>query len=328
MKKNIILTLLCFTVFFSQAQKTTKTDLQTMLTWFEGEFDNHVQYLDEREAKTPDSLAHERIHSIFKRTAMPALGENVFWVQQYMDGDPKMVYRQRIYNFTMDKKEKAIRLDIYQFVAIENEKKYFSSYQKDSLAKITPAQLKTVTGCEVYWKRLGSTFYGYMKDNACSFVSKRLGGEVRVTDSLQLRENEIWIRDEMFTKDGKRIFGNPAHIHHKLQKCAFYKGWFIIRKGDNHDVELPKGEKDEWLTMKDLRLYDKGQRVQLVTKEGEKTKYFVELSQVIYGKDVPVLKLAFYEEGREKAIAYTWTTPDAKRIGLNMRWIQAGFTRE
>jgi hypothetical protein len=48
------------------------------------------------------------------------------------------------------------------------------------------------------------------------------------------------------------------------------------------------------------------------------------LSQLRYGQKVPVMKLALYEAGKEQAFAYTWTEPESRKIGINLRWIQVG----
>ncbi|MEN0050318.1 MAG: hypothetical protein AAF806_24855 [Bacteroidota bacterium] len=40
------------------------------------------------------------------------------------------------------------------------------------------------------------------------------------------------------------------------------------------------------------------------------------------------MKLAIYEERKDKAVAYVWTNPDAKRIGINMRSITADFAEK
>ena len=103
--------------FYLLAQKKTSTvlknDMQQMLTLFEGEFDNFQQVYKEKEEKATN--IHEHIHSIFKRVSFSPLGNDVFYVLQYMDGDTTKIYRQRIYSFSEDVKENAIRLDIYTF---------------------------------------------------------------------------------------------------------------------------------------------------------------------------------------------------------------------
>jgi hypothetical protein len=308
-------------VGFSQTKKKSvlpapslKDDLTLMLSWFEGEFNNFQQVHKEKEDKVAE--VHEHIHSIFKPVSLPAFGPNVFYVMQYMDGNPKKIYRQRLYTFTEDATEKAIRLDIYSFAT--DSLYYGADKAPEKLSALTPAQLTNTAGCGVYWKKDGEQFWGYMKDKACSFVSKRSGKKIFVTDSLRLTKNEIWIRDEAFDEDGKYVFGHKAKIHHKLKRCSYYKGWFALEKAGL----------DAYESSRTLLMHDQGGRVRLLTNEGKPMKYTVELSKVIYGKDQEVLKMALYEDGKDRAIDYSWASSDARMIGINMRWFSAGLTRE
>jgi hypothetical protein len=288
-------------------------DMQAMLVMFEGEFDNFQQVYKEKEDKAKE--VHEHIHSIFKKISFPALGDHVFYVIQYMDGDTSKVYRQRIYHFTEDKKENAVRLDIYTFKT--DSLFYFSNLHPGKLANISMTDIKGVEGCQVYWKREGDKFIGYMPRGQCHFVSKRSGKTIYATDSLLLSKEEIWIRDEAFDSVGNRIYGREDKVHHKLKRCRFYKGWILLEKA---------GLKDEYHAMRNLSWHDQGKRQRLYLEDGKASKYEVELAAVVYGKDLEVLKIAVYEVGISKAIAYAWATPGAKNIGINMRWIQAGLT--
>jgi CpeT/CpcT family (DUF1001) len=309
--------LFLFVSFYSFAQKNKpvvlKEDMQQMLLLFEGEFDNFQQVYKEKEDKVKD--IHEHIHSTFKKVNFAALGNNVFYVIQYMDGDTSKVYRQRMYAFAEDKKENAIRLDIYTFKT--DSLFYFSNVHPEKLDKLTMDDLNGVTGCSVFWKRNGENFIGYMPPNECNFISKRSGKKIYATDSLLLNKDIIWIRDEAFDSVGNRIYGREDKVHHKLKRCHFYKGWILLEKA---------GLKEEYHSMKNLVWHDQGKRQLLYLEDGKASKYEVELAAVVYGKDLEVLKIAVYETGVSKAIAYAWATPGAKNIGINMRWIQAGLT--
>lgn len=299
--------------FFEAKSQLLEDDLKLMLTWFTGEFDNFQQVWMEKERKY--EFPHEHIHSIFAPIKFPGLGENVFYVKQFMDGDPKKMYRQRIYSFSLNKSEKAIQLDIYAFPV---DSLFIDLHlYPEKLKGLTAEKLTSYKGCEVYWKKINNEFIGYMKDRTCNFVSKRSGKRIYATDSLKLTQNEIWIRDEATDEEGKYVYGHKAKIHHKLKKCRFYKGWAAIQK---------EGKENEYFSMRDIVLHDQGQKVQIVDKEGTKTPFWVELSQVVYQSGLPVLKLAIYQEGKEKSIAYTWANPEAKLLGINIRSHQAGFT--
>jgi CpeT/CpcT family (DUF1001) len=325
MKKITLFTLCLVCALASVAQKNTakpslKDDMKLMLQWFEGEFDNFQQVYKEKEEKAAN--VHEHIHSIFKPVSLPLLGRNVFYVLQYMDGDSTKIYRQRLYSFSENKTENAIQLDIYSFNT--DSLYYYAHLQPAKLSGLTISQLSKTDGCEVFWKRTVAatagdpvSFTGYMKEKACNFISKRSGKRIFITDSLKLTTNEIWIRDEAVDENGGYVFGNKDKIPHKLKRCRFYKGWILLEKA---------GLTGEYHQMRNLTWHDQGKRVRLYTEDGKATKYEVELASVLYGSNLEVLKVAIYEVGLSKAVAYAWATPGAKNIGINLRWIQSGLT--
>lgn len=99
-----------------------------------------------------------------------------------------------------------------------------------------------------------------------------------------------------------------------------------LMPGHFSDAQLDE-EDDNWAWVGNLRWDSAGTRVPVVV-DGRDTGYEVELAQVVYGEKVPVLKLAVYRTGVERALAYTWAAPGSPRIGINLRWLQAGLTRE
>jgi hypothetical protein len=313
---SVFLTFLSLFVFAQKVKKpvsSLKEDMALMLSLFEGEFDNFQQVYKEKEDKVAE--VHEHIHSIFKKVLLPAFGENVFYVLQYMDGDSTKIYRQRLYTFKENKTENAVQLDIYSFTA--DSLYYYSHVHPEKLSGLTPSQMTKTEGCEVYWKREGEKFIGYMKEKACNFISKRSGKKIFITDSLMLNKEEIWIRDEAYDENGNYVFGHKGKIPHKLKRCRFYKGWMLLEKA---------GFTGEYHQYRNQTWHDQGKRVRLITEDGKPTKYEVELAAVVYGKDLEVLKIALYEVGVSKAITYAWASPGSKNIGINLRWFQAGLT--
>jgi len=90
-------------------------------------------------------------------------------------------------------------------------------------------------------------------------------------------------------------------------------------------MAVQKADSDDYYLMRNILIHDQGQRIPLVDKSGEETKYSVELAEVVYQGGQEVLKLAVYEAGRKKSIVYAWSNPEAIQIGINMRSITAGF---
>ena len=302
----------------AQSDLTALTaDLEQLTDWFAGEFNNYQQVWKEREDSVAQELRHEHIHSIFKRVEAPKLGKHVFFVKQYQNADTSDIYRQRVYRFTPNPAEDAIQLDIFSFKTPEDEERYrLANHQATLLRDLGPDDFRSLPGCAVYWRRDDDGFIGYMHDRACHFTSRRSGKEIYITDSLRLTQDELWIRDEAYDADGNYVFGHKGGVHHKLKRVRYFDGWMAVQKPDS----------EEYYVMRAIRLHDQGQRVRLVDVDGTVTPYAVELSEVIYRSGIEILKLAIYEDGKDRAVAYVWTNPEAERIGINMRSITAGFT--
>lgn len=289
-----------------------------MMQWFEGRFDNYAQTIDEKDAKA--EFPHERIHSIFQRVKLPQFGESVFYVQQYLDGDPSKIYRQRLYVFSPNKTEKAIELKIYTF---DDEKKYTDAHlDQTKLNGLTTANLKATPGCEVYWRlnQTGDKFTGTMKPNACSFVSQKSGKKIYITDDLFLTKDEIWINDQAKDEQGNYVFGNKSGTHHKLKKVRMFEGWTAVLKNGSTEMTGQDAPAADWDGQQNLTIYDQGGTVKI------NDKFSAQLAQLAYKNGTKVLKLGIVENASGKTVAYTWANPEAERIGINLRWIQAGFT--
>jgi len=102
-----------------------------------------------------------------------------------------------------------------------------------------------------------------------------------------------------------------------------YKGWAVIKKNVLEDNAPDK----EWVSMRGIEISNDGKKVRILN--GDKpTPYELELIVITYeNTNTTVLKLALYEDGKDKSITYIWGQPDAERLGMNLRWMQAGFTK-
>ena len=158
MKKILILCCAVFLQYSCSVDTDKKESMQLFMQWFEGEFDNNHQVWWEKQ--TQAEFPHEHIHSVFKRVDLPSFGKNIFYVYQYLNGDPSQVYRQRIYKLSWDEKERAIRLKIFAF---KNDKDYyFSHHNPNLLSDLTKEDMYTFEGCDVFWRKIGSEFIGSM----------------------------------------------------------------------------------------------------------------------------------------------------------------------
>ena len=318
MKRFFLISSVLMLFALSAAAQNPSKEMPLMMKWFEGRFDNYQQTFDEKESKA--EFPHERIHSIFARVNLPLIGDNVFYVQQFMDGDETKIYRQRLYVFTPNKKEKAIELKIYTFA---DEKAVLNAHLDNSkLNGLTLEKMDSPKGCEVFWRlnKAGDKFEGSMKKDACKVVSKRSGKTLIITDDLFLTKDEIWINDQAKDDQGNYVFGNKSGVHHKLKRVRMFDGWTAVLKDGSTEMTGQDAPADAWTGQRNLMIHDQGGMVKI------NDKFSAQLAQLTYKNGTKVLKLGIVDNATGKTVAYTWANPEAERIGINLRWIQAGFT--
>ncbi|MEL7030340.1 MAG: chromophore lyase CpcT/CpeT, partial [Pseudomonadota bacterium] len=230
--------------------------------------------------------------------------------------DPSSVYRQRVYSFAPDYEEGAVRLTIY---TPKDPEALLGAHEDPSLLDgLTPDDMALRPGCEVFWKRRANQFEGYMKENACSFVSERSGKRIFIRDDLILTDSEIWIRDQATDADGGYVFGNKAGVPHKNKKARAFTCWMSIKERNG----------DKWSFAQGLKIHDQGGMAWSETDERRPQKAGFRMRNVVwpYGRNKPSLVLYVHREGEEKAVSYAWSEPSSERIGINLRWVQGSCT--
>lgn len=291
-------------------------DLELLMQWFPGEYDNQEQVYFNELREIPEEERHERIHHIFYPVDLPAFGEHVLYVQQYLDDKPDEIYRQRIYVFTADYEEMAIRLDI---LTPKDPGALVDAHLDPSrLEGLTPDDVTPRPGCEVFWRRQANQFHGDMKERACNFVSQRSGKRIFIDDDLVLTASEIWIRDMAEDEDGNYVFGNRAGIHHKNRKARSFSCW----------VAVERTEGEGWYFEPSATLFDQGGRVTITTDEAEPQSLMLKMRNVVwpFGPNRPSLVLYVHKDDPNRAESYAWTEPTGTRIAINLRWMQASCT--
>jgi len=308
--------LLIANIALANPNEVLDRDMREFLEWFPGVYDNQEQVYFEEELGIPEDERHERIHHTFARVDLPAFGEYVFYIQQYINDDPEQIYRQRIYVFTADYEEDAIRLAIHtpnDVASLVDAHLYPSK-----LGGLTPADTRNMPGCDVFWKKRAAEFDGQMKAGACSFMSQRMGKRIVIDDDLVLSKDQIWISDRAEDEDGNYVFGNKAGIHHKNIKARRFECWIAARHRDE----------ENWTFKQNLEIWDQGGRIWIDTDENDPQTIGVKMRNVRWptGENRDSLVLYAHRKGEDQAVSYAWGEPTATRLAMNLRWMQASCT--
>lgn len=294
--------------------------LARFVAWFPGEYDNHEQVWQERLDRAEHT--HEHTHHIIAPVRLPALGMHVYYVQQYLNGDPAQVYRQRLYDVRFDPRSASIELRIWR---LPEETRYRDAHLNPSkLRPLRVTDLIATPGCEVSWRwDERGFFHGVVREEACGYRSPGSQEMIRVADDLRLTEEELWIRDEAFDEQGGRLFGHPGGVHHRNRKVRYFTGWGGVKqKGP-----AAAADDDAWHSTRELLLHNEGQRRPIPAANCGPSGYSVELARLTYQKTgTAVLKLGLIDDRTGETVAYSWADPGAERIGINLRWAQIGLT--
>lgn len=107
---------------------------------------------------------------------------------------------------------------------------------------------------------------------------------------------------------------------YKFIRTRKFSGW----------LEYPMHQyKDSVYRKSNLEIHDQGGMAE-INIEG--VHYTAELTQLLFGHKLPIMKLAIYNmpmdsvEINSRSISYTWLNSDAKRTGINLRKIITGWT--
>jgi hypothetical protein len=137
---------------------------------------------------------------------------------------------------------------------------------------------------------------------------------------IRLHGDTLWVNHP----DLVQINGGPTQAY-RLLRCRFFTGW----------LQYPLPQKpDSTYFQNNLTIHDQGGMVTLnIPGPGTPDRsYTAELTQLVYGQKIKLMKLAIYEMPMDSidinsySTSYTWTSPEAKRIGINLRRIVSGWT--
>jgi len=128
---------------------------------------------------------------------------------------------------------------------------------------------------------------------------------------IKLSDNVLEITDQGVYEKNKG---------YRLLRCRYFSGWFQYPDPSDPETEL---------YLRNLEIHDQGGMTEVHIADQD---YTVELTQLIFAHKIDLMKIAIYDVPMKevginsKAISYAWTSPDAKRLGINLRKIISGWT--
>lgn len=304
-----------------EATSSPEQSLIRFLQWAPGEYDNNEQVWQESLDKV--ATPHLHSHVIVVDAHARLIGAHTLIVQGNVVGESDKTPRLHLLSVIADPVAHAIRLDVFTFV---DEATYSGAYAKpDLLAAITPADVVLQKGCSIYLSEQDDYFAGSVKPATCRIHSGKRGREVAAEDFMRLSADSLWLSERA---DGIRempVSGQQGRGPSRNRRVRYFSGWTIVKKAG---TSAALDDQAMW-SMVHFVIHNEGEIVPILDdKSGANTGYSLQLAQLTYqNTHDPVLKLGLIENKSGRTVAYSWASTNAKQIGMNLRWFQAGVTQ-
>jgi len=146
---------------------------------------------------------------------------------------------------------------------------------------------------------------------------KNLVETISLPDNIMDKEDFEMVGDTLYV-GGMKPFKNKDR--YRFIRTRKFSGW----------IEMPmKQYPDSIYRKSNLEIHDQGGMAEL---ELEGAIYTAELTQLLFGQKLAIMKLAIYDmpmdsvQINSRSISYTWLNPEAKRTGINLRKVTSGWT--
>lgn len=154
---------------------------------------------------------------------------------------------------------------------------------------------------------------------ACGLLAPGLGPDAALLPLVVEREGE-WLRVRLYADLAR---GPEARA--EARRVREYRGWAAV----NGAGPEASADSRDWHLQQDLVLGSEGGEAPLRWRDGGEAGWSLRLERLTFQEgSVPVLRLAAIDNADGSVLAYAWADPDARRIGLNLGWLQVGLERQ
>jgi hypothetical protein len=188
-------------------------ELQELIQMFPGHYDNTAQ----AQADIANGIhpPHEALALDIVPIDAVMIGENVFYVQESIAGDPKRVLGQKIVMFGVVKK-KIVQTD---FALAEPYRWRNGQYNPDLFKAIMTQDVRSTKGCSLRWKRADSgNFEGTNDPKTCHSRAQGAGGIAVIESRAELGPMEYSTAEQALDRAAHPAAGNQDETFYRFRK--------------------------------------------------------------------------------------------------------------
>ena len=278
-------------------------DRDSLVQLWSGIYDMSQELVAGSDVESPlaPMVEQQRIQVHVRRIQLPWLGTHVLYVEEFPFDRPFESRRRVLLNIEpQPAADGALR--VRQFT------RKAGSANNTSL---TPEDVETLSGCDLFLKREGAQFRGGTRGRSCLAPEQT---EPRWLDyRLVIGEGLFWYRQRRLTVADNELTDEIAGFPHvdldeaRLFSCGI--SWAAPRSREKRRA------------LEGVDLHDRGGRVRFRTPDGR------ELSLELHGRDWPLsegresLVLILTDAKTDESIGSSWTSLGAARVGIDIGWL-------
>lgn len=305
------LALVAIAVIWSPAARAVSAeDVATLAAWWPGIYDTSEQLVFSNHGD-PGGRAEGselRVRTLVARIALPWLGDDVLYAEEFLHDDPEDVRRQVVLRLEPNG---AGGVRVRQYTLHDAGRFRHLHRSPRLIASLRVDDLEANAGCDLVLRREVTQFIGGTEGNACRDDAP---DAARYIDyRLLVGEDLYWYRKRRF-----RVADNELE-----DEIAGYT-WFQLYQARLFTCRVrwsPSGRPADLRDLVTFDVHDQGGRARFSTPDGRQIEMELHAEDWPFagGRDALILMLA--EPGRNEPLATAWTRVDADAVTLDLRWI-------
>jgi hypothetical protein len=187
-------------------------ELQELIQMLPGHYDNTAQaQADEAHGVQPP---HEALALDIVPIDAIMIGDNVFYVQESVAGDPKRVLGQKVIVFGVIKKQ-VVQTD---FALTEPHRWRNGQLNPDLFKGMMTQDVRSSKGCSLRWKRSEGRFVGANEPKTCHGRAGGSGGMAQIESKAELGPEEYATAELAYDKPGHVALGRQDEPFYRFRK--------------------------------------------------------------------------------------------------------------
>lgn len=189
---------------FATASRPDDLDIQEVSTWIEG------SYTSEKQAASDSTYTHERLE--IRRIWLDRTDGTWFAVERFAHALQDVPLVQHVYHIS-SVEDNITEIRVYQWKKPHDAVGLWK--QTERAGDFTPSDLRLMRGCEMYFQRNATSFFGGTHGTACP--AGIVGASYR-TVSMSIAAPSIAIWERGFASDNKQVFGSLKGPYYFLKQ--------------------------------------------------------------------------------------------------------------